>query len=159
MTTAPALSDARRLALIEAATAARRHAYAPYSEFHVGAALLSEDGRIFVGCNVESIAFSPTNCAERTAFFSAVAAGVRRFLAIAVVGGPAATPEGAALHCSPCGVCRQVMAEFCEPDAFEILCATRLGAPDAYRSYSLGELLPHAFDHEAAPSLAQPTED
>ena len=107
--------------LIEAAARARKMSYSPYSGFAVGAALLCEDGSVFTGCNIENSAFSPTNCAERTAFFKAVSEGRRDFAKIAVVGGRAdlATPE---YCCPPCGVCRQVMKEFCKPD-FEIIMA------------------------------------
>ena len=124
-------------ALIAAAAGARELSYAPYSNFCVGAALLARDGRIFTGCNVENAAYSPTNCAERTAVFKAVSEGVREFAAIAVVGGKRG--EISPL-CAPCGVCRQVLAEFCPPD-FPVI----LGTPEDFRVYALNEILPLAF--------------
>ena len=124
-------------ALMMAAAGARELAYAPYSNFCVGAALLARDGRIFTGCNVENAAYSPTNCAERTAVFKAVSEGVREFAAIAVVGGKRG--EISPL-CAPCGVCRQVLAEFCPPD-FPVI----LGTPEDFRVYALNEILPLAF--------------
>lgn len=127
--------------LIEAAARARKLSYSPYSGFAVGAALLCEDGSVFTGCNIENSAFSPTNCAERTAFFKAVSEGRRDFAKIAVVGGRAdlETPE---YCCPPCGVCRQVMKEFCKPD-FEIIMAK---SGDEYKIMTLSELLPASFD-------------
>lgn len=124
-------------ALMEAAVAAREYAYAPYSGYMVGAALLCKDGHIYTGCNIENAGYTPTNCAERTAIFKAVSEGVRDFAAIAVVGGKKGelSPD-----CAPCGVCRQVLAEFCDPD-FPII----LGIPDDFRVYALSELLPLAF--------------
>ena len=124
-------------ALITAAAGARELSYAPYSNFCVGAALLARDGRIFTGCNVENAAYSPTNCAERTAVFKAVSEGVREFAAIAVVGGKRG--EISPL-CAPCGVCRQVLAEFCPPD-FPVI----LGTPEDFKVYALNEILPLAF--------------
>ena len=124
-------------ALMTAAAGARELAYAPYSNFCVGAALLARDGRIFTGCNVENAAYSPTNCAERTAVFKAVSEGVRDFAAIAVVGGKRG--EISPL-CAPCGVCRQVLAEFCPPD-FPVI----LGTPEDFKVYTLSEILPLAF--------------
>ena len=122
---------------------ARKMAYAPYSRFQVGAALLSEDGRIFTGCNIESSSYSPTNCAERTAIFKAVSEGVRGFSAIAVAGGP----EGEELtYTTPCGVCRQVLAEFCGP-AFRVLLVQNDGS---IREFRLKDLLPEAFLLEEA---------
>ncbi len=100
--------------LVKEALAAREFAYTPYSKFNVGAALLCKNGRVFLGCNIESASYTPTNCAERTAFFKAVSEGEREFSAIAIVGGPAGAPP--ADFCYPCGVCRQVMAEFCGRD-------------------------------------------
>ena len=107
--------------LIETALAMRQRSYAPYSKFHVGAALLGADGRIYSGCNIENAAFTPTNCAERTAFFKAVSEGQREFQAIAIAGGKkeAVTLE----YCAPCGVCRQVMMEFVNPQNFQIILA------------------------------------
>jgi cytidine deaminase len=125
------------LELIKTAIEARKRAYAPYSGFLVGAALLTADGRVFTGCNIENAAFTPTNCAERTAFFKAVSEGVRAFEAIAVVGGKGEEPSE---FCAPCGVCRQVMAEFCSPD-FRIV----LGNENNQTVYTLSELLPASF--------------
>lgn len=127
--------------LIELAMEARKMAYAPYSGFAVGAALLAADGTVFLGCNIENGAFSPSNCAERTAFFKAISEGRRDFKAIAVVGGKA--DEERPFHsCPPCGVCLQVMAEFCDAETFSvILCSGEEG----YQRYLLKELLPHCF--------------
>ena len=125
------------LELIKTAIEARKRAYAPYSGFFVGAALLAADGRVFTGCNIENAAFTPTNCAERTAFFKAVSEGVRAFEAIAVVGGKGEEPSE---FCAPCGVCRQVMAEFCSPD-FRVI----LGNEKNQTVYTLSELLPASF--------------
>ncbi len=129
-------------ALLEAAVRARRHAHAPYSHFRVGAALLCADGTVFTGCNIENAAYTPTNCAERTAIFKAVSEGRRDFIAIAVVGGPYRedAPDEIAALCAPCGVCRQVLAEFCEPTLPIIL-----GTPSSPRLYTLGDLLPLSF--------------
>ena len=124
--------------LMRVAEQAREHAYAPYSHFAVGAALLTCDGRVFTGCNIENAAYSPTNCAERTAFFKAVSEGVRAFAAIAITGGPAGQPPRE--DCTPCGVCRQVMAEFCDGD-FVVL----LGNSEQLRQSTLAELLPQSF--------------
>lgn len=126
--------------LIEIALQAREKAYCPYSGFAVGAALLCGDGSVYTGCNIENSAFSPTNCAERTAFFKAVSEGKRDFVKIVVVGGDAEkSPEN---YCPPCGVCRQVMKEFCGAD-FEVIIAK---TPDDYKSMTLAELLPASFD-------------
>ena len=108
--------------LIHKAIAAREFAYAPYSNFCVGAALLTKSGKIYTGCNVENAGYSATNCAERTAFFKAVSEGEREFAAIAIGGGPRGPLTE---YCSPCGVCRQVMAEFCDPDEFLVIHARR----------------------------------
>ncbi|MDO4581536.1 MAG: cytidine deaminase [Bacillota bacterium] len=131
-----------RQALIEQAAAARQRAYAPYSRMTVGAALLCGDGRIFCGCNIENAAFAPSLCAERVAFAQAIAAGCREFRAIAVSGGPAGQPSGGAAEFAPCGVCRQMMAEFCADD-FVILVG---GAGSG--EFTLAELLPHKFGPE-----------
>lgn len=127
--------------LIKLALEARKMSYSPYSGFSVGAALLCKDGTVFTGCNIENSAFSPTNCAERTAFFKAVSEGNKVFSKIAVVGGNS-TEEVPSNYCFPCGVCRQVMKEFCSPD-FEIIIAK---SPDDYKSLTLSELLPLSFD-------------
>ena len=126
-------------ALIDEALHMLRFSYAPYSHFKVGAALLSEDGRIFGGCNIENAAFTPGNCAERTAFFRALSEGVSSFSAIAIVGGH----EGRISALTwPCGVCRQVMREFCDPDRFIVISATDR---DRFEAHTLGELLPFGF--------------
>ena len=126
--------------LVEAALAARANAYAPYSGFSVGAALLTRGGKIFTGCNVENASFPAGNCAERTAFFTAVGAGEREFSAIAVVGGTAWRPVCAS--CPPCGICLQVMAEFCSSETFRVILPE---GPDRWRVHTLGELLPFGF--------------
>lgn len=126
--------------LIKLALEARGKSYSPYSGFAVGAALLCKNGKVFTGCNIENSAFSPTVCAERTAFFKAVSEGETDFLKIAVVGG-----EGGSLpdnYCPPCGVCRQVMKEFCSSD-FEIVIAI---SENDLKSVTLAELLPLSFD-------------
>ena len=125
--------------LVQAALAARENAYAPYSDFRVGAALLAENGKIYLGCNVENAAFGPTNCAERTAVFSAVCDGQRRFRMLAVAGGKNGEAIGA---CFPCGVCRQVLSEFCGPD-FPVLVVS--SDDGAYQKYTLQQLLPFHF--------------
>lgn len=127
-------------ALVQAAIAARKSAYVPYSHFAVGCALLASDGTIIQGCNIENAAYTPSNCAERTAFFKAVSEGVRSFSAIAVVGGAAGEPISA--YCAPCGVCRQVMREFCDPKTFVILLAKN---EHTWKRYRLEELLPESF--------------
>lgn len=125
--------------LIKQAIKARENAYCPYSGFAVGAALLAQDGSVYTGCNIENSAFSPTNCAERTAFFKAVSEGVRDFVRIVVVGGT----KGDSLKTTlPCGVCLQVMAEFCNPETFEVVLAC---SPDQYEVRYLKELLPCGF--------------
>lgn len=125
--------------LMSAAIEYRKRSYSPYSGFQVGAALLSADGEIFGGCNIESASFSPTNCAERTALFKAVSEGVKDFTAIAIVGGKA---NGELEFCSPCGVCRQALVEFCDPKTFVVYLGT---GPDDYKGYLLEELLPYSF--------------
>ena len=124
--------------LIELAQEAMRHAYAPYSGFRVGAALLCADGSVYQGCNIENAAYSPTNCAERTAFFKAVYDGHRDFTALAVCGGKDGCLTG---FCPPCGVCRQVMGEFCKEDFL-----VYIAGPDGqYRTRTLSQLLPDSF--------------
>lgn len=125
--------------LIETAIEMTKMSYAPYSGFQVGAALLAKGGRIFTGCNVENAAYSPTNCAERTAFFKAVSEGVREFTAIAIAGGQSGVITG---YTAPCGVCRQVMMEFCDPQSFEIYMAVNR---KDYKKAILAELLPDGF--------------
>ena len=113
--------------------------YAPYSGFKVGAALLSQNGEISTGCNIENAAYTPTNCAERTAFFKAVSEGVREFRAICIVGGK----DGVLTeYAAPCGVCRQVMMEFCDPETFRIILAVD---QENYDIFTLKELLPLGF--------------
>jgi cytidine deaminase len=124
---------------IDIATEQLKFSYAPYSNFCVGAALLTDDGSIYAGCNIENAAYSPTNCAERTAFFKAVSEGEREFRAICIVGGKNGIPTS---YAAPCGVCRQVMEEFCNPDNFEIILATD---HENYKIFTLSELLPQGF--------------
>lgn len=127
--------------LINFALEAREKSYSPYSGFAVGSALLCKNGKVYTGCNIENSGFSATNCAERTAIFKAVSEGETEFERIAVVGGNAEdkTPVD---YCSPCGVCRQVMREFCEAD-FEIIIAKN---KDDYKTATLADLLPMSFD-------------
>ena len=125
--------------LIDIAIEMTKKSYAPYSGFTVGAALLTKDGRIFTGCNIENAAYTPTNCAERTAFFKAVSEGVREFSAIAIAGGQNGIISQVT---APCGVCRQVMMEFCDSDTFEIYMAVD---KSNYKKATLKELLPEGF--------------
>ena len=125
--------------LIRFAYEAQSRSYSPYSGFATGAALEADNGRIFLGCNIENAAYSPTNCAERTAFFKAVSEGVRTFSRIAIVGN---YPGREGDYCAPCGVCRQVMAEFCDPETFQVILAR---SPEEYRVYLLKDLLPVNF--------------
>lgn len=128
--------------LILHALAAREHAYAPYSGFKVGAALLTKEGQVYQGCNIENAAYTPTNCAERTAFFKAVSEGRKDFEKIAIAGGK----EGEELqYAFPCGVCRQVMMEFCNPDMFQIVTAK---SEEDYKVFYLHQLLPEGFGPE-----------
>lgn len=131
----------RKLAeeMIELATEQLKYAYTPYSGFKVGAALLTKGGKLYTGCNIENAAYSPTNCAERTAFFKAVSEGERAFSAICIVGGK----DGVLTeYAAPCGVCRQVMMEFCDPDSFQIILAA---GKERYEIFTLKELLPQGF--------------
>ena len=128
--------------LIDLAKEAMQKAYAPYSGYKVGAALLCADGTIYQGCNIENAAYGPTNCAERTAIFKAVYDGHREFVAMAVCGGKDGSVSGTF---PPCGVCRQVIREFCKDD-FAIYLADREG----YQTVTLAELLPHSFQPEMA---------
>lgn len=125
--------------LIEQAIEARSHAYTPYSHFQVGAALLTKQGKVYKGCNIENAAYTPSNCAERTAIFKAVSEGEREFAAIAIVG--SMEGESNTLPTGPCGVCRQVMAEFCSLDMPVIIAKS----PADYIIMTLGELLPLSF--------------
>lgn len=129
--------------LVKAAIEARRKSYSPYSHYQVGAALLTADGQIIRGCNIENAAYGPSNCAERTAFFKAVSEGMREFDAIAIVGSPEG--EEVTQYAYPCGVCRQVMREFCEPPQFQIIVAK---SEEDYRVMTLAELLPEGFGPE-----------
>ncbi|EJU24130.1 cytidine deaminase [Peptoanaerobacter stomatis] len=129
--------------LIRRAFEARENAYTPYSNFKVGAALLAKNGKIYQGCNVENATYSPTNCAERTAFFKAVSEGVREFDAIAIVGGLETTKEGEFEYTPPCGVCRQVMMEFCDYNNFIIILAK---SERDYKEYKLSEIMPLGFN-------------
>ena len=125
--------------LIGIALAQLAYSYTPYSGFKVGAALLAKNGQIFTGCNIENAAYTPTNCAERTAFFKAVSEGVREFDAICIVGGK----DGIVTeYAPPCGVCRQVMMEFCDPETFQIILAVDA---EHYDTYTLREMFPKGF--------------
>lgn len=128
--------------LYELAVEARTKAYCPYSHFATGAALLGESGKVYLGCNVENAAYGPTNCAERTAFFKAVSEGERHFKAIAICGAPEG--EKPTKPCPPCGVCRQVMSEFCDGD-FEIILSN---GESGIVGYLFRQLLPLRFDLE-----------
>lgn len=128
--------------LVKKALEAQKFSYSPYSNFQVGAALLTKTGKIYTGCNIENASYSPTNCAERTAFFKAVSEGETEFLAIAIVGSKKGSSEDEREYCSPCGVCRQVMAEFCNTSDFKIILGK---SEDDYREYTLKEILPLAF--------------
>ena len=119
------------LELIALAKEAAKNAYVPYSHHTVGAALLSKSGKVYLGCNIENAAYSPTNCAERTAFFKAISEGEREFEAIAV-----------ADYFAPCGVCRQVMAEFCDMDSFCVIFGKN---GEEFKSFILREILPFGF--------------
>ena len=124
--------------LAKIAIEAKKNAYAPYSGFYVGAALLTKSGKIYTGINIESASYSPTNCAERTALFKAVSEGEREFAAIAIAGSkPGATPE----YVYPCGVCRQMLNEFADNDLIVVIAKSE----DDYRVHTFGELFPHGF--------------
>jgi len=125
--------------LIEKAIHQLEYSYSPYSDFKVGAALFCNNGKIYTGCNIENAAYTPTNCAERTAIFKAVSEGERGFKAICIAGGR----NGQIVElCPPCGVCRQVMAEFCDADEFKIILATSV---DDYKIFKLKEIFPLGF--------------
>lgn len=125
--------------MIDLAIEQLQYSYTPYSHFKVGAALLTKDGKLYTGCNIENAAYTPTNCAERTAFFKAVSEGEREFRAICIVGGK----DGVLTeYAAPCGVCRQVMMEFCNPETFQIILAT---GKEQYEIFTLKELLPLGF--------------
>lgn len=125
--------------LIDTAIEQLKFSYTPYSNFKVGAALLTKSGKIYTGCNIENASYTPTNCAERTAFFKAVSEGVRDFQAICIVGGK----DGKLTeYTAPCGVCRQVMMEFCNPKTFQVILAVD---KERYEIYTLEELMPLGF--------------
>jgi cytidine deaminase len=125
------------LELMRLAEDARAYSYTPYSNFAVGAALLTKSGKVYTGCNIENASYTPTICAERTAVFKAVSEGEKEFVTIAVIGGPAGEKGR---FCAPCGVCRQVLREFCALD-FRIL----LGTPEEVQVFTLNDLLPTSF--------------
>ena len=125
--------------LIDTAIEQLKFSYTPYSNFKVGAALLAKNGEIYTGCNIENASYTPTNCAERTAFFKAVSEGVRDFQAICIVGGKNGKLTE---YTAPCGVCRQVMMEFCDPKTFQIILAVD---KERYEIYTLEELMPLGF--------------
>jgi cytidine deaminase len=129
-----------REGLLAAAKEAMQKAYAPYSNFYVGAAYLMEDGTIYSGCNIENASYGAANCAERTAIFKAISDGRRDFKALALCGGPKGVVDKA---CYPCGICRQVLNEFCDKD-MEIV----VGTKDGYEVTTLAELLPHSFSKD-----------
>lgn len=136
------ISDLPVAELIRSAMEARKKAYAPYSGYMVGAAVLTNELRIYTGCNIENAAYTPTVCAERTAIFKAVSEGWRRFKAIAVVG----SPKGdVTQYAFPCGVCRQVMREFADADNFVVIVAK---SEQDYQAFTLSELLPEGFGPE-----------
>ena len=125
--------------LVRLAIEAMAFAYTPYSGFRVGAALLTAEGKVYQGCNIENAAYTPTNCAERTAFFKAVSEGQREFDAICIVGGKDGILSG---YTAPCGVCCQVMMEFCDPETFRVILAKD---EKHWQEYRLQELLPMGF--------------
>lgn len=131
------------LQLVEAALNARMRAYVPYSNYAVGAALLTADDNIYLGCNIENASYGATNCAERTAFFKAVSEGERDFKAIAIAGG--IREKEPVDYAYPCGICRQVMKEFCKDD-FQIVVVKSI---TEYQIFTLAELLPHGFGGES----------
>lgn len=127
--------------LVKKAYEAQKFSYSPYSGFQVGAALLTKNGKVYTGCNIENAAFSPTNCAERTAFFKAVSEGEKEFEAIAIVGNKQGVLPEDWEFCTPCGVCRQVMVEFVNPEEFLIFS----GKGNEIKTFTLKELLPESF--------------
>lgn len=133
------ITNELKIQLFDKAKTMLNFSYAPYSHFHVGAALLTKDGKIYTGCNIENAAYGPSNCAERTAFFKAVSEGEREFQAICIVGGQDGILKE---YAAPCGVCRQVMMEFCNPHTFQIILAT---SREQYEIFTLEELLPKGF--------------
>lgn len=133
------MDENKIIELINIAFKMRNFSYTPYSHFNVGAALLTGSGKVYTGCNIENASYTPTICAERTAFFKAVSEGDRDFKAIAIVGGPRSS--GNLDYCFPCGVCRQVMSEFCEDDFFVIIAKS----PKEYKVFTLHQILPERF--------------
>lgn len=129
--------------LIRLAYQAREKAYVPYSDFMVGAALCTAEGKIYLGCNIENASYGATNCAERTAIFKAVSEGEKNFSKIAIVGGK--REEKNCTTCFPCGICRQVMCEFCDPDEFTVVLE---GEQGEILEYKLRELMPCDFGKE-----------
>ncbi len=136
-TTAVLAPDITEAGLAAAAVRAMQNSWSPYSKFRVGAALLTADGTLYTGCNIENASFGATNCAERTAIFKAVSEGKTSFSAIAIAGGPEGRIGGI---CTPCGICRQVLSEFCGPDLIVLL-----AHKDGFDRYTLGDLLPLSF--------------
>ena len=130
--------------LIIEAIEARKRAYTPYSHFKVGAALLTNSGEVIRGCNIENASYGATNCAERTAFFKAVSEEKKNFSAIAIVGGIESEEDTFSDYAYPCGICRQVMREFCKPD-FKVIIAKSI---DEYKVFTLDEILPNSFGPE-----------
>lgn len=133
------MTESQKSALLSKAREMLKFSYTPYSGFKVGAALLCKSGKIFGGCNIENASFSPSNCAERTAFFNAISSGEREFEAIAVVGGTEGIVKD---FCPPCGVCRQVMMEFCDEKSFKIILQDGSGVT---KEILLEEILPMGF--------------
>lgn len=139
------LNNDTRTKLIRSAIEARRSAYAPYSEYYVGAALMCADGDIITGCNVENASYGATNCAERTAVFKAVSEGKRSFCAIAIAGGKHSETGEVLDYAYPCGVCRQVLREFCIPSEMTVIVCR---SETDYKEMTLKELLPNSFGPE-----------
>lgn len=135
------MTNSEKLMLCKHAINAANNAYSPYSGFNVGAALLCKDGSVYLGCNVENASYSATNCAERVAVQSAIAEGKRDFAAIAIAGGKEIIGEEI---CPPCGICRQVLAEFCNPDEFVVLLAKN----NEFEEHLLRDILPLSFTNE-----------
>ena len=134
------INEKNIIMLIDKAMEAMEYSYAPYSHFNVGAALLTENKKIYQGCNIENAAYTPTNCAERTAFFKAISEGESDFLAICILGGTNGEVKD---YTPPCGVCRQVMMEFCNPDLFYVILAIN---KNDYKIMTLRELFPYSID-------------
>lgn len=132
--------------LIEYALKARLNSYSPYSNYAVGAALVTASGKIYTGCNIENATYGATNCAERTTIFKAVSEGEKEILKIAIVGGPKDdNPDSLSGFAYPCGICRQVMREFSDPDKLEVIIAK---STSDYQKFTLSELLPMSFGPE-----------